>query len=1098
MNALYTSDFGTQTNAQVAATVVSNLGITGDAATIATNVITADLNAAVAGQQGATIAGILNGFATMTGNAVFGSFATAWETKVGAADAASSVVGAGNQQLGNISTNLTTNGFTNGLGASATFITGVSVPAGALILNDLAATATDTITAPTGSNILASQLTINGGSIAGVGDAIVADVSGSAWSTVNTLTVNGSGAETLTLKAGQGSVVANSANGGVAVNGGTSVTVNSNGTTVIGGGAAATDATGAITVINASAGSGTAVGAATTVNGGTTQTITGSGNITLSKSTGAISVTENTVVTGNTGAAIAITGGTTVNVAALGASVNATTGVATLLATQNAGSISVGAATAIATNATTGQETITAGNAPTGNVVISQATNGLALSTSTAQTTYYNNAAMTADVLGATSVSLSGGTVTAVTAQNSGHTATATGGIVDLATTLLAPATGGTRVAGTSTLASVSLAGVSGAVAIVSDALTSLTINDSTAVTTYGQSAVTAVTVTNNTADHALAITLSNDATGTTVTDAIATSVTISTGAATLDGAATSAVTITGAKIATETLTNAASLTVTNTSDPLLRSIVANNTGSLNLGTVASTVTSVNAAGGTGAVTAAITATATAFTGGAGNDVVTIAVAPTTKAINGGTGTNTLVWDGTAGPTNPLFLNSSVSNFNTLGMGADVNGGTVDAGGFSHLTAATALTGSGTGNTFSDVGAGVDLTVTGAQTHALTYTLANNLPASIATINIGTAAGTALIAVGTIIPTIIANVTINNLGTVAAGGTPFINTMTLADTAMTTLVVAGTEGLTLTAAGTSVTSFADTAGGTVNVTAVVASAAGATFSNAAGAFLAQGAAGLGSTDTVTGGAGAVTFVETGIGSLTATLGVAANTVTDTNPFSTGNITITAGVGSGTAVQTIDVLANSGTENITLGNGANVVTLGAGGTNTLVVGTGANIVTITDYVVATGAQDLVTFGAHTGVDAVVLGFVVDSANNTATPSTVSISTTSDAIFTGLAKGDTISFAAAHAQTQASLAANATVTAATNLAGVLGNVAEAFGTYNATAQTFTYSATGTDALVTADVGLNSSHVYTSIVLVGYHGTLSTLAASVTTLG
>ena len=154
MNALYTSDFGTQTNAQVAATVVSNLGITGVAATIATNVITADLNAAVAGQQGATIAGILNGFATMTGNAVFGSFATAWETKVGAADAASSVVGAGNQQLGNISTTLTIN-------TGATFTTGTQVPAGALVLNDTGTGGAITLSMPNGAAVLASSLTIN-------------------------------------------------------------------------------------------------------------------------------------------------------------------------------------------------------------------------------------------------------------------------------------------------------------------------------------------------------------------------------------------------------------------------------------------------------------------------------------------------------------------------------------------------------------------------------------------------------------------------------------------------------------------------------------------------------------------------------------------------------------------------------------------------------------------------------------------------------------------------------------------------------------------------------------------------------------------------
>ena len=292
MNALYTSDFGTQTNAQVAATVVSNLGITGVAATIATNVITADLNAAVAGQQGATIAGILNGFATMTGNAVFGSFATAWETKVGAADAASSVVGAGNQQLGNISTKLTVG--SNAAGTFVpTFTTGTTVPVGALTLNDGGSQAV-VLSMPAGATVAASLLTVNG---AGT-DNITADISGSAWATVANATINGGGVNQVTASSAQNVTVnqtAQLANTSF-VYGGNNVNFNTSGITTgsinIGNNTTATNPTGAVTV-NATYKDAAAGGGTFTVYGGTTVTVNQS--VTYTTSAGAVAQAAVTV-----------------------------------------------------------------------------------------------------------------------------------------------------------------------------------------------------------------------------------------------------------------------------------------------------------------------------------------------------------------------------------------------------------------------------------------------------------------------------------------------------------------------------------------------------------------------------------------------------------------------------------------------------------------------------------------------------------------------------------------------------------------------------------------------------------------------------------
>jgi len=78
---------------------------------------------------------------------------------------------------------------TNGTGA--TFTTGITVPAGALVLNDLSGAATDTITAPAGATINASYLTINGGSIAGVADAIQANLNSTAFAPLTNVTING-------------------------------------------------------------------------------------------------------------------------------------------------------------------------------------------------------------------------------------------------------------------------------------------------------------------------------------------------------------------------------------------------------------------------------------------------------------------------------------------------------------------------------------------------------------------------------------------------------------------------------------------------------------------------------------------------------------------------------------------------------------------------------------------------------------------------------------------------------------------------------------------------------------------------------------------
>ena len=85
VNSAYAADFSTATNASVATTVATNLGLTGTLLSQAQAYILAQLNAASAGTQGQTIMNILNMFGQLTSDPVWGAAATAWETKVSAA-----------------------------------------------------------------------------------------------------------------------------------------------------------------------------------------------------------------------------------------------------------------------------------------------------------------------------------------------------------------------------------------------------------------------------------------------------------------------------------------------------------------------------------------------------------------------------------------------------------------------------------------------------------------------------------------------------------------------------------------------------------------------------------------------------------------------------------------------------------------------------------------------------------------------------------------------------------------------------------------------------------------------------------------------------
>jgi hypothetical protein len=78
-NALYTRDFGSSTDATVATTLVTNLGLTGVAGL--SNWVAAQLTAA-GSAKGAKIVDLLNGFAQLSSDATYGTAATTFNTKV--------------------------------------------------------------------------------------------------------------------------------------------------------------------------------------------------------------------------------------------------------------------------------------------------------------------------------------------------------------------------------------------------------------------------------------------------------------------------------------------------------------------------------------------------------------------------------------------------------------------------------------------------------------------------------------------------------------------------------------------------------------------------------------------------------------------------------------------------------------------------------------------------------------------------------------------------------------------------------------------------------------------------------------------------------
>lgn len=671
----------------------------------------------------------------------------------------------------------------------------------------------------------------------------------------------------------------------VTIDGGNGVTVNAQGQDVNIGTNAGTSGAQQVTQSAVLTGKGMSlVAGLVQIDGGSSVTVnTTGGGVTLGgvvngsvvAPTGAINIVD-TFSGVNTASAEAfkVLGGSTVNITT----------------TPMSGNISVGASPNLNV---AGTALTNASSEPTGNVVINDSeTNNGTVTYGTANTNVYTD--------GASSVSITGGDAGANI-------------IADVNQYL---ATGGANAGlpvGTSHLASVTLDGFAGNVAIQSDAFTTLAIDDSL------KGAAAATTVTNGgTAGydtegaHTLSLTLNNDTNaGTAVTDATATAITVATGASPKDD-----IKITAAKATSLTFTNTAALTLAagdTISATGADTIKATGSGALNLGdttgwTGAGELVSINASGASGAVTATIDGLVTAFTGGSGNDVITVSDGAS-QSINGGGGTNEVILNNTAATYNPLLaptqpVYDDFTNFQTLGLTQGANGA-YDVSGFSGVDL---LTNNAAALTLSNAASGETLAIQGAQTNAVAWSPV----AGATTLNITVGVdGASPILAGTVDTKIATTWQIDSLGNNSAANTLTLNDSTAATGIVTAITIAGDNALTLTGTATGtdkIASITVTDSANVDVSAVVAAAGGITITGGAGVLTA-------STDTANTAVTSVDKVVSGTGGVIDTLGAGG-------AGAAGNGSETVDLSAATAASTITAptvpVAGDGTRGIVKG------------------------------------------------------------------------------------------------------------------------------------------------------------------------------------
>ncbi|WP_425974030.1 hypothetical protein [Tepidimonas sp. HKU78] len=281
--------------------------------------------------------------------------------------------------------------------------------------------------------------------------------------------------------------------------------------------------------------------------------------------------------------------------------------------------------------------------------------------------------------------------------------------------------------------------------------------------------------------------------------------------------------------------------------------------------------------GGAGADAISIGATTKAINMGAGNDVVTLSSATlgTGGTLNGGDGKDTLVanTNGSSFIADPAF-----GGFEVLRVAGAAAQGSHNANGFIELE----IGNTAGATTFTNVAAGVGLTVLGNPTGGTTVTLANATGTN-DTFNLTLKSASALTA-GSVT---LAGVETVNITSTDTDTTAHTNTLTLVATAAKSVVVTGNAGLNLTNTGnTAITSF-DASG--VTGAAADAAALAVTFVSA-NVTVAENV-------TIKGGSGNDSLT----GSATANDSIFGNDGADTLVYTGGADVFTGGAGNDTFV-----------------------------------------------------------------------------------------------------------------------------------------------------------------------------------------------------
>ncbi|NMQ07229.1 hypothetical protein E4Q08_19285 [Candidatus Accumulibacter phosphatis] len=622
----------------------------------------------------------------------------------------------------------------------------------------------------------------------------------------------------------------------VTVDGGAAVTVNAKGQNVNIGTAVNSAPTGAVTVTqsdmltgNGAYLAGTNAGNVT-VDGGTSVTVnTTGGNVVVGAVVGGV----NTVPSGAVGITRTFSGPGQDTTAVLGGTtVDITT-------TKTRGGINIG--TASDTLNAAGSALKDAALAPTGNVNIVNAT-------TVGSTTAYGTSVSQIRTNGAQTVSVKGADVDA---------------IIDIQSTLATGGSNAGKAVGVSALKNVVMEGLAfnDGFVLRSDALESLSVLNT-------QGGANTITITNNTAAHPLSITQGGNSAAlwvngapinnaVSVVDAKATSVTV-----TDNGTASTAVLAVQAVKATDlTVNNTAAATVNLNLDAELKNITLKGTGAVtlqNVGTLGK-IASIDALASSGAVTTDLTVTSTAgvsqkFTGGTGKATLTVSSNAFSYGnqvlLTGGSGsTDVIVANYVAAGTDLAMGNTAaVKGFEFLGLGTLANG-TYDATGFTGVTLG-AVAGA---PTLTNMAKDASLSITAAPGFATTLTpsAATLGTTDGLTINLNTNTVNAITGetVGINANTVTANgyETLSIVSNGAGGNKQILaNTMTLVDTGTAgtgTLAISGTGKLTLTDASTRFSSIAVTNSTAVDLDAVVVSNKGAAISGGAGSLKATGATG---------------------------------------------------------------------------------------------------------------------------------------------------------------------------------------------------------------------------------------------------------------